>query len=233
MKGSRAAGENLFFARKITNDPKCSQFFEICAGVELFSIMLLQGILSQDMEGIRPFLSFLCLGQPSLEHLHFCLAYVHPHPIVIFHVPEQVLILVGLGQKSLQMRHLTGVFPFRFLRNEYAPLMRLIMRYFTCEGRFSRVYSYHIRLLMHFTRVRMMKILVFLCQNIERMVPLMQRKSPAQQYRSLYHYGLIQLVVIHQLVQHDIPWEEFISREFFTAPPPHPEIVHEEGGPSQ
>ena len=131
------------------------------------------------------------------------------------------------------MRHLTGVFPFRFLRSEYAPLMRLIMLYFTCEGRFSRVYSYHIRLLMHFTRVRMMNIPIFLCQNIERMVPLMQRKSPTQQYRSLYHYGLIQLVVIHQLAQQGIPWEEFISREFFTAPPPHPEIVHEEGGPSQ
>ena len=35
------------------------------------------------------------------------------------------------------MRHLTGVFPFRFLRSEYAPMMRLIMLYFTCEGRFS------------------------------------------------------------------------------------------------
>ncbi len=33
--------------------------------------------------------------------------------------------------------HLSGVFPFRFLRAEYAPIMRLIMHYFTCEGRFS------------------------------------------------------------------------------------------------
>lgn len=63
---------------------------------------------------------------------------------------------------------------------------------------------------------------------------MLQRKSPAQQYRSLYHYGLIQLVVLHQLAQQGISWEEFISREFFTAPPsPHPEVVHEEGGPSQ
>ena len=132
------------------------------------------------------------------------------------------------------MRHLTGVFPFRFLRSEYAPMMRLIMLYFTCEGRFSQVYSYHIRLLMHFTQVRMMNIPVFFYQNIERMVSMMQRKSPAQQYRSLYHYGLIQLVVLHQLAQQGISWEEFISRELFTAPsPPHLEVVHEEGGPSQ
>lgn len=64
------------------------------------------------------------------------------------------------------VRLLTGVFPFRFLRSEYAPLMRLIMHYFTCEGRFSWVYSYHIRLLMHFTRVRMMNITVFFFHNI-------------------------------------------------------------------
>jgi len=80
----------------------------------------------------------------------------------------------------------------------------------------------------------MMNIPVFFYQNIERMVFVMQRKSPTQQYRSLCHYGLIQLVVLHQLAQQGISWEEFISREFFTAPPqPHPEGIHEEGGPSQ
>ena len=63
---------------------------------------------------------------------------------------------------------------------------------------------------------------------------MLQRKTPAQQYRSLCHYGLIQLIVLHQLTQQGISWEEFISREFFTAPPqPHPEVIQEEGEPSQ
>ena len=107
------------------------------------------------------------------------------------------------------------------------------MRYFTCEGRFSCLYSYHIRLLMHFTRVRMMNIPFFMCRNIEKTVPLVQRKSPAQQHRSVYHYGLIQLVVIHQLAQQGITWEDFISRYFFTAPAsPPPKVVCEEGEPS-
>jgi hypothetical protein len=122
------------------------------------------------------------------------------------------------------MRHLTVVFPFRFLREEYAPLMRLIMRYFTCEGRFSRLYSYHIRLLMHFTRVRMMNIPFFMCRNIEKMVPVVQRKNPAQQLKSIYHYALIEIIVMHQLAQQGIPWEDFISRDFFTVPHPPPEI---------
>ena len=134
--------------------------------------------------------------------------------------------------KPTCMRYLTGVFPFRFLRDEYAPMMKIIIRYFTCEGRFSRLYSYHIRLLMHFTRVRMMNIPFFMCRNIERMVPLMQRKSPAQQHKSIYHYALIKIVVMHQLAQQGIPWEDFISRDLFTVPQPPPEVVRNEGGPS-
>ena len=63
---------------------------------------------------------------------------------------------------------------------------------------------------------------------------MLQKKTPAQQYRSLYHYGLIQLIVSHQLTQQGISWEEFISHEFFTVPhQPHQEVIHEKGGPSQ
>ena len=53
-------------------------------------------------------------------------------------------------------------FPFSLLLSKYAPVMKIIMRYFTCEGRFSKLYTYHIRLLMHFTRVRMLNIPYFL-----------------------------------------------------------------------
>ena len=34
------------------------------------------------------------------------------------------------------------LFPFKNLLNKYAPLMMLIMNYFTCEGIFSRLYRY-------------------------------------------------------------------------------------------
>ena len=37
---------------------------------------------------------------------------------------------------------------------------------------------------------------------------------------------------MHQLAQQGIPWEDFISSDFFTVPHPPPEIVHDEG-PSQ
>lgn len=61
------------------------------------------------------------------------------------------------------LRQIKRVFPFRYLKDEYSPLMKLIMKYFSCEGRFSCLYAYHIRLLMHFTRVRMMNIPYSFC----------------------------------------------------------------------
>ena len=90
--------KNLFFALKTKNHPKCSKFLGICAGAEIFSAMLLQGSLGQDVEGVGPFSLFLCFGQPPLEHFHLHLAHVHPCPIMILHVSKQFLIVVGLGQ---------------------------------------------------------------------------------------------------------------------------------------
>ena len=39
-------------------------------------------------------------------------------------------------------------------------------------------------------------------------------------------------MVVHQLTQQGITWDEFISRDFFAAPQPPPEVVHDEGEPS-
>lgn len=97
------------------------------------------------------------------------------------------------------LRHLNRVFPFWYLKDSYAPLMKLIMKYFSCEGRFSCLYAYHISLLMHFTRVRMMNLPYFMCRNIEKMTTLVQHNTPQQRFNSIYHFALIKIVVIHQL----------------------------------
>ena len=37
--------------------------------------------------------------------------------------------------------HNKSTFPFSHLLDRYAPMMRIIIKYFTCEGRFFRLYS--------------------------------------------------------------------------------------------
>ena len=65
------------------------------------------------------------------------------------------------------------------------------------------------------------------------MTTLVQKKTPEQQHNNIYHYALIKIIVVHQLGLQGITWEEFISRDFFAAPQPPPEIVHDEAEPSQ
>ena len=72
----------------------------------------------------------------------------------------------------------------------------------------------------------------FMYRNIERMTFLVQKKTLAQQHNNIYHYALIKIMVVHQLTQQGIAWDEFISRDFFAAPQPPPEVVHDEGEPS-
>ena len=101
--------------------------------------------------------------------------------------------------KAKYHSQLGRVFPFKFLEDRYVPLMKLIIKYFTCEGRFSRLYAYHIKFLMRFTRVRMMSIPYFICKNIERMIVLAKRKPYPQQLNSIYHFPVIKINVVHQL----------------------------------
>jgi len=85
---------------------------------------------------------------------------------------------------------------------------------------------------MHFTRVIMMNFPYFICWNIEKMTTLVHRKPPQQQDNNIYHFALINIVVLHQLGLLNISWEDFIAHEVFTGPQVPPVVFHETGGPS-
>ncbi len=60
--------------------------------------------------------------------------------------------------------------------------MKIIMKYFTGEGKFSRLYTYHIRLLMHFSRVGMLNLPYFLFRNVDKMAHFVQKKPYPQRW---------------------------------------------------
>ena len=135
--------------------------------------------------------------------------------------------------KARYHSQLGRVFPFKFLEDWYVPLMKLIIKYFTCEERFSRIYAYLIRFLMHFTRVRMMSIPHFICKNIERMIVIAKRKPYSQQLNNIYHFSIIKIFVLHQLIQLGVPWETFIAHEIFKGPQMFAEPQEEVGSSAQ
>ena len=100
--------------------------------------------------------------------------------------------------------------------------MKVIMKYFTCEGRFDKFYAYHVRLLMHFTRNRQLNLPYFLFKSIEKMASTVQKKAPPLQIPSLFHHSLIKIIILHQLEKKEVPWDVFISHpDFSTVPPLH------------
>ena len=86
--------------------------------------------------------------------------------------------------------------PFRYLLEKYAPLMKSVMRFFTCEGRFSRFYAYHIRLLMHFISQKPLNMCNYLPKSISKMLEKIQLKDK-EHSPSLFHHILIKTIVLY------------------------------------
>jgi hypothetical protein len=64
----------------------------------------------------------------------------------------------------------------RHLHGPFQKLLRLIRKYFTCEGRFERLHSHHIRLLMHFMGRRTLNMFFFLHQSLREMEDIIWAK---------------------------------------------------------
>jgi len=59
--------------------------------------------------------------------------------------------------------------PREILLESHIKLLRVIQRFFTCEGRFTRVYQYHIRLLVHFIGKKPLNLPYYLFRSLEKM----------------------------------------------------------------
>ena len=69
------------------------------------------------------------------------------------------------------------VFPFRYMLERYAPLKKAVMKFFTCEDRFSRIYQYHIRLVMRFTTAKSLNLSNYLYRSLIKMYKRVQFKG--------------------------------------------------------
>ena len=116
------------------------------------------------------------------------------------------------------VKKLNRVFSFRFLKDSYAPLMKLIIKYFSCEGWFSRLYDYHIKLLMHFTRVKTLNLPHYLYKSMVKMAEKVRRMGD-NHHASLFHHGLVKVLVFHQPSQINFPCEGFVySNSLLSSP---------------
>jgi hypothetical protein len=59
--------------------------------------------------------------------------------------------------------------PRECILEHYEKFLRVVQRYFTCEGIFDRVYQYHIMLLMHFTGKNPLNLHFYLYRSLGKM----------------------------------------------------------------
>ena len=58
--------------------------------------------------------------------------------------------------------YLTNTSPGGFMKRNYSKLLMVIQKYFSYDGRFHMVYSYHLKLLLHFVGKRSLDLPFYL-----------------------------------------------------------------------
>jgi hypothetical protein len=119
-----------------------------------------------------------------------------------------------LFKPEYQANDLSKSMPRSQLIEQFDRLLKIIQRYFTCEGRFNTLYQYHIRLLLHFTGKVEMNIPYYLLRSIGKMSDRIQAKSKDVD-SSLFHSGLIRMLVSEELGKKEISWEHFVVTSHF------------------
>lgn len=110
----------------------------------------------------------------------------------------------------------------KYLLEPYSILIKAMQRYFTCEGRFGRVYQCHFRLLMHFTGKIPLSLLFYFLRRIGKMAHKFHGKQ-SQVGPNLFHFYLIKLLVVEELKNKNQTWQAFLDSskltiEFPTSP---------------
>jgi hypothetical protein len=131
------------------------------------------------------------------------------------------------GEKWFKAMSLKSAFSKDFLKPEYQEdnlskgvprnhmleyfdkMIKVIQRYFTCEGRFNMVYQYHIRLLMHFTGKDPLNLPFYLLKSLGKMSDRVQAKSKKVDI-NVFHYGMINMLVLEELKKTNSDWDAFL-----------------------
>jgi hypothetical protein len=115
-----------------------------------------------------------------------------------------------------QDEDLTVGVPRKHMLDPFDKLLRVIQRYFTCEGHFRKVYKYHIRLLMHFIGKKPLKFPYYLYRSLGKMEERVQTRTKQIEV-NLFHFSLIKLLVLEELKKTNTEWESFLASARFPS----------------
>jgi hypothetical protein len=120
--------------------------------------------------------------------------------------------------RSRTMRLCNRGLPASMLKPRWHSLLMILKQFVTCEGRYGFVFLFHLRLLMVF-----MGFELSLPHYLHRSLFKMAKKYKGSQAdTSLFHVGLIKILVVYELGLRRDSWPDFLNRNGFeeSNPPP-------------
>jgi hypothetical protein len=110
--------------------------------------------------------------------------------------------------------------PIHLFKTRWHGLLLIIKQFVTCEGRYGLVFLFHVRLLMVFLGFKLNLPFYFL-KILQKMSRFYQRQNPNSE-SSLFHHGLIWVLVNSHLLKVGDSWQGFLVRNGFVSLPPEP-----------
>ena len=96
--------------------------------------------------------------------------------------------------------------------------LEVIQNYITCDGRYDRVLKCHLKLLLHIHGTTQLNLPFYLFKSLQKKVAKVQ-KHPAHTARSVYHQGLIKLLILNQLQKEERTWGSLLTELGFSDNP--------------
>ena len=103
----------------------------------------------------------------------------------------------------------------KYFQKEWRPVLDVIHRYVTCEGRLSSAYVYHLRLMVFFLGFPI-NLPYYLVHSLTKMSSAI-KKGPKNIGRSLFHHGLVRILVERELSKQNRSWDDFLEQNGFLA----------------
>ena len=101
----------------------------------------------------------------------------------------------------------------KFLKPQWRARFEILIRYVTCDGRYSHIHYYHLRLLMALKGSKI-NLPFFLLQSLRKMAHTVQT-TIGDIEQSLFHHGLLKILVQYQLYRLCRSWDEFLNANDF------------------
>jgi hypothetical protein len=113
--------------------------------------------------------------------------------------------------QSLRVSSCDKGLPANMLKQRWHDLLMITKQFITCEGRYGFVFLYHLRLLMVFMGYEI-NMPYYLHRSLFKMS---KRYKQNQADSSLFHFGLIKMIVVCHLGLHRDRWNDFLVHNNF------------------